>query len=66
MLWTFLIGPGLIGAVTIFVTIKPGTDLAIFLFLGLSLRIRQPMLPIHDYSRFILEVRRVFPATSAG
>ncbi len=86
MLWTFLVGLGLIGAMLVSIAIKLGTDLAIvgwtsqmvafftimfiqvlttsaiLLFLVLSHRVHPPMLPIHDYSRFILEVRRIFQA----
>ena len=38
------------------------TASVILLFLILSHRVHPPMLPIHDYSRFIFEVHHIYPA----
>ena len=34
----------------------------ILLFLALSMRLKPPMIPLHDYKKFIYEVTRLYPS----
>jgi hypothetical protein len=34
----------------------------ILLFLALSMRLKPPMIPAHDYQKFIYEISRLYPS----